>query len=173
MYACGGRRNPWKEVVEWWFNGGQCSFNALVGDFGVFHRDKYVTRLLIFSKSIVYIFIQWSWIKIGEASPFLSYIFSKDIFIGWLVVSSSKIFEIICLIIATVGIYLFYFCKMMIYCRDIRWGFWEFWERIRKYVYIYIVIALDIVLSGSLNRFYGEKWVNAIIECAVQRRNQD
>lgn len=58
MYACGGRRNPWKEVVEWWFNGGQCSFNALVGNFGVFHRDKYVTRLLIFSKNIVYIFIQ-------------------------------------------------------------------------------------------------------------------
>lgn len=57
MYACGGRRNPWKEVVEWWFNGGQCSFNALVGDFGVFHRDKYVIRLLIFSKSIVYIYI--------------------------------------------------------------------------------------------------------------------
>lgn len=42
-------------------NGGQCSFNALLGDFNVFHRDKYITRLLIFSKSIIYIYIvEWN-----------------------------------------------------------------------------------------------------------------
>lgn len=43
----------------------------------------------------------------------------------------------------------------------------------RVVVEIYIVIPSDIALSGSLNRFYGEKWVNAIIECVIRRPNRD